>query len=167
MIRRPPRSTRKESSAASDVYKRQILICVSSIITAISLIYYILLWILSTDHDMWPLHIGFSLVMHYFFAFFFVFYWLCGDKFEAVEIKVVSVLSGIFALIVLMVLGAHAPSFGEFFMNPIWIDALLHVVISILIALRAFDVVTKEEYQHVPIHEEYECQFTVVQLIAP
>ena len=24
MIRRPPRSTRKESSAASDVYKRQI-----------------------------------------------------------------------------------------------------------------------------------------------
>eukprot|EP00826_Nyctotherus_ovalis_P037309 TRINITY_DN3395_c0_g1_i1.p1 TRINITY_DN3395_c0_g1~~TRINITY_DN3395_c0_g1_i1.p1 ORF type:complete len:105 (-),score=25.98 TRINITY_DN3395_c0_g1_i1:426-716(-) len=25
MIRRPPRSTRKESSAASDVYKRQIL----------------------------------------------------------------------------------------------------------------------------------------------
>ena len=26
MIRRPPRSTRKESSAASDVYKRQALI---------------------------------------------------------------------------------------------------------------------------------------------
>ena len=26
MIRRPPRSTRKESSAASDVYKRQIVI---------------------------------------------------------------------------------------------------------------------------------------------
>ena len=25
MIRRPPRSTRKESSAASDVYKRQVL----------------------------------------------------------------------------------------------------------------------------------------------
>ncbi|WP_460366115.1 hypothetical protein, partial [Staphylococcus aureus] len=25
MIRRPPRSTRKESSAASDVYKRQLL----------------------------------------------------------------------------------------------------------------------------------------------
>ena len=27
MIRRPPRSTRKESSAASDVYKRQIFTC--------------------------------------------------------------------------------------------------------------------------------------------
>ena len=27
MIRRPPRSTRKESSAASDVYKRQIFVC--------------------------------------------------------------------------------------------------------------------------------------------
>ncbi|WP_460366241.1 hypothetical protein, partial [Staphylococcus aureus] len=26
MIRRPPRSTRKESSAASDVYKRQVLV---------------------------------------------------------------------------------------------------------------------------------------------
>ncbi|WP_460365995.1 hypothetical protein [Staphylococcus aureus] len=36
MIRRPPRSTRKESSAASDVYKRQIII--GWIITAIGMI---------------------------------------------------------------------------------------------------------------------------------
>ena len=31
MIRRPPRSTRKESSAASDVYKRQLLAFVSAL----------------------------------------------------------------------------------------------------------------------------------------
>eukprot|EP00826_Nyctotherus_ovalis_P021157 TRINITY_DN1677_c0_g1_i4.p1 TRINITY_DN1677_c0_g1~~TRINITY_DN1677_c0_g1_i4.p1 ORF type:complete len:119 (-),score=46.91 TRINITY_DN1677_c0_g1_i4:185-520(-) len=31
MIRRPPRSTRKESSAASDVYKRQVEVFIDSI----------------------------------------------------------------------------------------------------------------------------------------
>src|SRR5450756_3151584 len=42
MIRRPPRSTQSRSSAASDVYKRQVLrhimpLCVSSVIVRVTL----------------------------------------------------------------------------------------------------------------------------------
>ncbi|WP_460366001.1 hypothetical protein [Staphylococcus aureus] len=35
MIRRPPRSTRKESSAASDVYKRQFVLPKNAVIAGV------------------------------------------------------------------------------------------------------------------------------------
>ena len=38
MIRRPPRSTRKESSAASDVYKRQVLLSAGIPLEAIGIL---------------------------------------------------------------------------------------------------------------------------------
>ena len=37
MIRRPPRSTRKESSAASDVYKRQVIVPVKEFLKSVNI----------------------------------------------------------------------------------------------------------------------------------
>ena len=138
---------------------------ICTITTGLLVVYSFFLWLLSLDSVLWsiliPILSGLRVlcVVYYYRA-------MRGIKNDIVEIVFPS-LSILYSDVILYLLIRFAPPSANTIITPMFIDAVPHIILCVLLILRALNEGTKNEgmYYKVPNHEGINYVFPVVQLI--